>query len=141
MHDLCPESRLQTAPNWSKIRKLTMTSQFSDMASTSNFLTLFCLVTTPSFMSILSLILELWQIFFYKGLTRNPEIGNTTALVFPNIYRLERVMNTKLGTNAFNRMLLNAENSIVIAFTVFELLWENQGGWGWSIITVPLHSD
>ena len=47
-------------------------------------------------------------IFFYKGLTRNPEIGNSPVWVLPNIWRLGRVMNSKLGTNVSNRMLLNA---------------------------------
>ena len=47
-------------------------------------------------------------IFFYKGLRRNPEIGNTHVWVFPNIWRLGRVMDTKLGMNVSNRMLLKA---------------------------------
>ena len=47
-------------------------------------------------------------IFFYKGLTRNPEIGNTHVWVFPNIWRLGWVMDTTFGTNVSNRMLLNA---------------------------------
>ena len=47
-------------------------------------------------------------IFFYKGLTRNPEIGNTHVWVFPNIWRLGRVIDTTFGTNVTNRMLLNA---------------------------------
>ena len=47
-------------------------------------------------------------IFFYKGLTRNPEIGNTPIWVLPNIWRLGQVMDTKFGTNVSNRMLLNA---------------------------------
>ena len=47
-------------------------------------------------------------IFFYKGLTRNPEIGNTPFWVLSNIWRLGRVMDTKFGTNVSNRMLLNA---------------------------------
>ena len=46
-------------------------------------------------------------IFFYKGLARNPEIGNTHVWVFPNIWRLEQVMDTNFGTNVSNRMLLN----------------------------------
>ena len=59
---------------------------------------------------ISSLLLELWKtISFYKGLTRNPEIGNIAGWVFPNIWRLGRVKNTKFGTNVFNKMLLNAE--------------------------------
>ena len=47
-------------------------------------------------------------IFFYKGLTRNPEIGNTPVWVLPNICRLGRVMETKFGTNISNKMLPNA---------------------------------
>ena len=47
-------------------------------------------------------------IFFYKRLTRNPEIGNTSVWVLPNIWRLGRVIVTKFGTNASNRISLNA---------------------------------
>ena len=67
-------------------------------------------------------------IFFYKGLTRNPEIRNTSLWDLPNIWRLERVRDTKFGTNVSNKMLLNAENARVTAFTICELLWENQQG-------------
>ena len=49
--------------------------------------------------------------FFYKGLTRNPEIGNTPVWVLPNVWRLGRVINTKFGTNVSNRILLNAAKS------------------------------
>ena len=47
-------------------------------------------------------------IFFYKGLTRNPEIGNTPVWVLPNIWRLGQVMDTTLSRNVSNKMLLNA---------------------------------
>ena len=47
-------------------------------------------------------------IFFHKGLARNPEIRNTPIWVFPNIWRLGQVMDTKFGTNDSNRILLNA---------------------------------
>ena len=47
-------------------------------------------------------------IFFYKGLTRNLEIGNTPVWVLPNIWRVGRVMDTKFGMNVSNEMLLNA---------------------------------
>ena len=43
-------------------------------------------------------------ILFYKGLNRNPEIGNTLVSVFPNIWRLGWVMDTKFGTNLSNEM-------------------------------------
>ena len=71
MQTLCPESGLRTAPNWSKIPKMTMTSQFFDVTSSSNVLEvvlflLSSLVTGPSFMSISSLVLELWQFYFIR---------------------------------------------------------------------------
>ena len=47
-------------------------------------------------------------IVFYKGLTRNREIGNTLVWVLPNTWRLGRVMDTKIGTILSNRILLNA---------------------------------
>ena len=47
-------------------------------------------------------------IFFYKGLTRNREIGNTAVWVLPNIWRLARVRDSKFGTDVSNKMLLNA---------------------------------
>ena len=48
-------------------------------------------------------------IFFYKGSTRNPEIGNTLVWVLPNISRLEQVGNTKFGANVSNKILLNSQ--------------------------------
>ena len=51
-------------------------------------------------------------IFFYKGLTRNPETGNTPVWVLPKIWRL----GTKFGTNVSNRMLLNAAKFQVCSF-------------------------
>ena len=47
-------------------------------------------------------------IFFHKGLTRNPEIGNIPVWILANIWRLGQFMNTKFDTNVSNRMLLNA---------------------------------
>ena len=74
-----------------------MTSQCSDMKSSSNFFVvlflLLSLVNDPSFMSILSLVLELWQFFSF-------------------------IRNTKFGTNVPNKMLLNAADATVTTFTV-----------------------
>ena len=47
-------------------------------------------------------------IFFYKGLTRNPEIGNTLFFFFPNIRRIGRGRDTKFGTYVPKEMPLNA---------------------------------
>ena len=125
---MCPESGLLTAPNWPKIRKMTMTSQFPDMMSSSEFfdVVLFLLsnlVTGSSFMSISSLVLELWQ-FFYEGLARNPKIGNTPVWGLPNIWRLGRVTDNKFDTNVSNRMLLNAAKFQGYSFYRF---WVIQG--------------
>ena len=89
-----------------------MTSQFADMTPSPNVFDVFLvllpsLVTDPSFISTSSLVMELCQ-FFYKELTRNPEIGNTRVWVLPNIWRLKQVRDTKFGTNVSNKMLLNA---------------------------------
>ena len=65
------------------------------------------LVTGPSFTSI-SYWFWSYDNFFYKGLTRTPEIGNTPVWVLPNIWRLEQVRDTKIDTNVSNKMLLNA---------------------------------
>ena len=135
MQTLCPESGLRTAPNWPKIRKMTMTSQFSDMTSTSNFfdVALFLLpslVTDPSFMSISSLVLELWQFSFIRDW---PEIwksemptseffqisGDCGELWVPNLARMSLI-----------ECYWMLQNSRVTAFTVFELLRENQLGGG-----------
>ena len=47
-------------------------------------------------------------IYFYKGLTRNPEIRNTVVWVLRSIWRLGQVVNTKFSTNVSNKILLNA---------------------------------
>ena len=75
------KSCFQIVPNRPEIRKMIMTSQFNDMTSPSNVLKvgmflLSSLATSPSFMSVSLLVLDLGQ-FVYKGLTRNSEIRNT----------------------------------------------------------------
>ena len=133
MRTLCPESGLRTAPNWPKIRKMAMMSQCFDMTSLSNFFDvvlflLSSLVTSPSFMSISSLVLELWQFSFIRDW---PEIwkseippsefcpisGDWVELWIPNLARMSLI--------EFYWML---QNSRITAFTVFELLRENQLG-------------
>ena len=128
MQLLCPESGLQTAPSWSKIRKIAMTSQFSDMTSSSDFLDVFLfplssLVTGPSFMSISSLVLKLWQFSFIKDW---PEIrksemppsefcpisGDWGKLWIPNL--------VQIYLTEYYWMLQ------ISRVTVFELLRENQ---------------
>ena len=69
-------------------------------------------------------------IFFYKGLTKNPEIGNTPVCVLPNIWRLEWVMDTKFGRNVSIRMLLNATKFQCYSFYRFWVIMGKQTGGG-----------
>ena len=76
-------------------------------------LLLWSLHTGQSFMSISSLVLELWKFSFKLRLKRKyriPEIGNTPIWVLPNIWRLGQAMDTTFGRNVCNSMLVNAEN-------------------------------
>ena len=113
MQTLCPESDFWTAPNWPKIRKMTMTSQFSDMTSTSIFFWR-CFVSLVKFSYWSKFHVNIitgsgiMTIFFQKGLTRNPEIRYTPLRVLLMIWRLGQVMDTKFGINVSNKMLLNA---------------------------------
>ena len=69
-------------------------------------------------------------IFLYKGLTRNPEIGNTPVWVLPNTWRLGQARDTKFDTNVSNEILLNPAKTKITGITIFELLRENQQGGG-----------
>ena len=104
-----------------------MTLQFSDMTSTSNFFDvvyffLSILVTGPSFMSISSLVLELWQRDWpeirkwEKQLCEFcPILEDWSELWIPNLTRMSLI-----------EFLWMLQNPRVTAFTIFELLRENQ---------------
>ena len=71
---------------------------------------------------------------------RNPEIQNIPVWVLPNIWRLGQVRDTEFDTNVCNEMLLNAAKREVTAFTLSELLMENQqsgGGGGGKVTSLP----
>ena len=78
-------------------------------------------------------------IFFYKGLIRNPEIGNTHVWVFPHICRVGQNMDTKFGTNVSNKILLNAAKFQGYSFYRFWVIKgkPNGGGGGGKITTPP----
>ena len=68
-------------------------------------------------------------ISFYKGFTRNPEIGKTLARLLPNIWRLGWVKNTKFGRNVSNKMLLNSAKCQGYSFYRFWVInGETTGG-------------
>ena len=131
MHTLCPESVLQIAPNWSKIRKMAMTSQFSDMTSTSNFFDvvlfhLSSLVTGPSFMSISSLILVLWQFSFIKDWPEIRKLEIPPSEFCPISGDWGKLWVLNLARMSLIECYWMLQNSRVTAFTVLELLRENQ---------------
>ena len=147
MQTLCPESGLRTAPNWPKIRKMTMTSQFSDMTSLSNFFDvvlflLSSLVTGPSFMSISLLVLELWQFFFIRDW---PEIRKSETLpseFCPKSEDWGKLWIPNLAQMSLIECYWMLQNFRVTTFTVFELLKENQLKGRSKITPAPfLHPD
>ena len=67
-------------------------------------------------------------ISIYKGLTRNPEIGNTTVWVFPNFWRLKQVRDTKSNTNVANEMLVDAAKCQGYSFYCFWVMRKTKRG-------------
>ena len=119
-----------------------MASQNVDMTSSSNyFLRYFVSLVKFSYWSKFHVNIitgsGIMTVFFYKGLTRNPEIGNTLVWVLPNIVRLGQVRDTKFGTNVFNKMLLNAEKSQGYSFYRFWVIKGKPTGVGTGGIIIP----
>ena len=67
-------------------------------------------------------------IFVYKKLTRNPEIANTQFWVLPNIWRPRQIRDIKFGRNTLLKCSRMHKNVRFPAFTVSELLRENEQG-------------
>ena len=67
---------------------------------------------------------------FFKGLTRNPEIGNTPVWFLSNIWRLDQGRDTKFGANVFNEMLLNAAKFQGYSFYRFWVIKGKPAGGG-----------
>ena len=100
---MCPESGFRSAPNWLQIGKYV---KFFWRFCVS----LFSFSYWPKFHARIITGSGVMTIFVYKGLTKNLEIGNTTAWVFLNIWRPGQVMDTKFGMTLSNEMLLNVFN-------------------------------
>ena len=109
-----------------------MTSQFTDMTSSQIFFDVIFfllsnLVTDLSFMSISSLVLELWQFSFIRDW---PEIRKSEIppLSFSQYLETGRVRGTKFDTNFSNECYWILQNARVTAFTVSELIRGKQQG-------------
>ena len=122
---------LQMGTNWKNGNDVTIF--WHDMTS-SNFWCCFVSFVKFSYWSKfhVNIIIDsvVMTISFYERLTRNPEIGNTPIWVLLNIWRLERVRNTKFGTNVSNRMLLNAAKCQGYGFYCFWVIKRKPTGGG-----------
>ena len=65
---------------------------------------------------------EVITIGIYKGLSRNPEIGNVLVSVFPKIWKLRQVRDKNLARIFLMKCYYMLQNTRATAFTVFELL-------------------
>ena len=107
-----PESGFWITPNGHKLEKWQRCHNFLTWHDIIKFFMFFVSFVKFSYWSKFHVNIitgsEVLTNFFYKGLTRNPEIGNSFIWVLPNIWTLGRVRDTKFGTNVSNKMLLNA---------------------------------
>ena len=106
------EYGLRLAPYWSSIRKMTMTSRFPVKSSSPKFFDvavflLSCLVTGPSFMSIWSLVPELWQFSFIKDWPKNQKLEIPPS-EFCSISGDKNELGIRNWPNVSKELLLNA---------------------------------
>ena len=76
-------------------------------------------------------------IFFYKELTRNPEIGDIPSEFCPISEDWGELWIPNLAQMSLTECYLMLQDSRVTTFTVFELLRENQLGGGGKITLPP----
>ena len=81
------------------------------------------LINGPSFMSISSLVLELWQ-FFYKRLNRNPELETLPSEFCPISGDWGKLQISNLAQISLIKSYGILQNIRVTAFAVSELLRE-----------------
>ena len=122
-----------------------MTSQFSDMTSSSNFsdvvlFLLSSLVTGRSFSSISSLVLELWQFSFIRDWPEIRKLDIPPSEFSPIYEKWDESWVPNLARMFLIECYWMLQNSRITAFTILELLRENQLGEGGKITTLP-HPD
>ena len=114
---------------------MTMTSQISYMMLSSNFFDfvlflLSCLVNGPIFMSISSLVLELWQFSFIRDWSEIRKLEIPPSKFCPIFGEWDKSGIPNLVRFSLIKCYLMLQNARVTAFTVTELLRENQQGGG-----------
>ena len=110
---------------------MTITSQFSDMTSSSNFFDvvlflLSSLVTGPSFMSISSLVLELWQFSFIRDWPEIRKLEIPPSEFCPISGDWGKWAKLNLARMSLIKCYWILQNASVTAFIVSELLMEDQ---------------
>ena len=127
MQILYPESGLRRAPNWSKNPKNdnTVTIFWHDVRFKFFWRCFVSLVNFSYWSNFHANIITgsgIITTFFYKRLTRNPEMGNTLEWVLPNIWNWAKLWMPNLARMSLIEYYWMVENFRVTAFTVFELL-------------------
>ena len=130
---MCPECGFQIAPNWPYIGKMAMTSQISGITSSSKFfkvvlILLSSLVTCPSFMSVSSMVQELWQFLFIRGWPeiRKSEIPSSEFCPISGDWGTWTIPN--LPRTSLIRFYWVLQNARIAALTASELLRETNMG-------------
>ena len=124
--------RLPDTPNWQQIKKIPMTSQFTDRTSSPNFfeVAVFLLsnsATPPSFMSISILVLELRQSSFIRDWPEIQESEIPSEFCYiPGDWRELEMLN--LVQTSLIESYWMQENVRVTTFTVSKLFRKNQQG-------------
>ena len=114
-----------------KSKKMTMASQFADMTSSSNFLNfvlflLSIIVTGSSFISISSLVLELWQFTFVRDWPEIRKLEIPPSEFCPISQDWGELGIPNLAPMTLIKFYWMLQNARVTVFTVSELLRENQ---------------
>ena len=126
-----PETGFRIAPNLPEIGKMTMTSQIAGMTLSSNFFWCYRLSVvnfsywSKFYVNILTSS-RVITIFLYEGSTRSLEIGNTSVWILPNIWRLEKIRDTKFWQMSLMKCYWMLQNTRVTAAMVSDSLRKNQ---------------
>ena len=105
---------------------MTMTSQFPSLRHCQIFW--HCFVSLVKFNYWYKVHIHIitdsgfMAISFYKGLSRNREIGNTPFWVFPNIWRLGWIRNIKFGTSVSNKKKKKKKIIIIIMIMIIKII-------------------
>ena len=123
---MSPESGFQKAPNWPKIGKMTMTSWIHHQIFWCLFVSLVQFSYWSRFHVYIIGASGVMTIFFYEGLNKNPDIRNTPSEFCQMSGDWRNFMVLNLAQISLMRCYWTLQNVRVKAFTISEVLRENQ---------------